>query len=367
MKLKSTISIDFETRSACDLRKSGVYVYAVHPTTDAMCLAYAFGDAPVKLWRLGDPPPHDLFEAIAQGAHVYAWNFQFEKTMWDLLCVPKYGWPPLPLEQGYCTMAMAYALALPGSLDGASQALGIDFKKDMAGNRGMMQLSQPREVLEDGRVIWWDPAHAKSLEDLSAIQDKFEKLWAYCKQDVEVERATAKRMLPLNEMERKLWLLDQKINARGVMVDIPAAKGALQIVEFEKKRLGNEMRAISNNEISSPNSLKDIAKFFQDHGIMVEDFAKQDVLDLLEIESLPEICRDVLRIRQLASRTSTAKIDAMVNAAGADGRLRGMFQYHGANTGRWAGRLVQLHNLLRGKLKDYEVDALMELFRKVAA
>src|SRR5690606_8932821 len=128
-----------------------------------------------------------------------------------------------------------YAMALPGSLEKAAAAVGIDQQKDMAGNRIMLQLAKPRAIGEDGTVVWWDdPA-------------KLERLYAYCKQDVEVERELYRRLAPLSDQERKVWLLDYRINQRGVAVDRQAVEAAIKIVEAEKRRLDKAMRDVTGN------------------------------------------------------------------------------------------------------------------------
>lgn len=139
-----------------------------------------------------------------------------------------YGWPELKINQCEDTMAMAYAMALPGSLDDASRAAGIPYQKDLAGHRIMMKLSKPRSIDRNGDPIWWTPKD---------VPEDFEKLYAYCKQDVEVERALAKRLLKLSPFEQKVWELDYKINRRGVYVDQTSARIAVALVEHEKSGL----------------------------------------------------------------------------------------------------------------------------------
>lgn len=361
---RKKISIDFETRSAVDLRKAGVDVYASDASTDALCLAWAVDDAPVEIWRLGDPMPFDLFFEIEDGAEVYAWNAPFEWHIWNLCCVPKYGWPPLPIEQLFCSMAMSYAMAMPGKLENCAIAIGSKLQKDMTGNRVMMQLSQPR-AFENGKTIWWRPSQAKDNKDLAEILEKFEKLYNYCIQDVEVEREIAKNLVPLSRQEREIWLLDFEINRRGVRIDASAVLSAMALLDFEKEFNTREMRRMTGNMVSTPDAVAQIKFYLESKGLDVPSLAKADVLDMLALDDLPDDCRRVLELRKSSAKSSTAKLDAMFQGASNDGRVRGCFQYHGAATGRWSGRRIQLQNLPRSKIKQDEIEKVFELLGRV--
>lgn len=378
-------TIDFETRSAIDLKKVGAYVYAAHPSTDILCLAYKIDDGPVKLWRLfadenaSDPPPHDLFEAIAEGATVKAHNANFEFIIWNVVAHKKYGWPKLPLKSLDCTMVRAYSMGLPGTLDKASKAVGLDIEKDMKGNRIMLQLSKPRSVdKETGEVTWWGPFSTETGIDVPA---KFEALYQYCKQDVIVEHELDKRLLKLSQKEKEVWRLDQKINYRGIYCDTPAVKKFLELAEIEKERLNVEMRKATNNYVPSANAsvtLKDwINQFDIYQGAkyksgprkgelkLVDGVGKDVILELLDLKTLPKKVRKALLIRQEAAKSSTAKLKRMLEGANSDNRIRGCFQFYGANTGRWSGRRVQLQNLTRPTIKQKEIEEIISLAHKL--
>ncbi len=153
---KNVIHIDFETRSTIDLRKAGAHVYAQDDTTDVLCMAWACGDGPVKLWVLGDKFPTFLALAIEANNVFAAHNAAFEFLIWNGVCVRKYGWPKLPINRLDCTMVRAYNMGLPGSLDQAAKAVGMPYEKDLKGHRVMLQLCKPRKVYDDGRFEWWD-------------------------------------------------------------------------------------------------------------------------------------------------------------------------------------------------------------------
>lgn len=347
----ATLFIDFETRSTVDLKRSGVDVYASHPSTDVLCMGFAFDDEEPELWKLGDDGlPFDVIIHVSRRGAVVAHNAPFEWNMWNKCGVKKYGWPELSIEQLTCTMAAAYAMSLPGSLEKASAALGIEKQKDMAGSRVMMQLAQPRSINPDGSPNWWQD------------EEKFKRLYAYCLQDIEVEREIYKRVRPLSKAERNVWLLDQKINERGIAVDIPSAKAAMEIVEVEKSRLDKEMSKLTNGAVVTCSAVSQLTAWLTfEVGVLVEGVAKRDVIDLLESDALPEIARKALLLRKEAAKSSTAKLSSMIDGSSSDGRLRGIFQYHGSNTGRWAGRRVQPQNFPRGSLNEAQVDEVFKL------
>lgn len=338
------LHLDFETRSCADLKAVGLDNYAKDPTTDVWCAAWAFDDDEPQIWAPGDSATHPFYYAhkhIIDRVIVYAHNAAFELAIWNNICVPRYGWPPLAPEQMRCTMAMAYAQALPGSLEKAAAAVGISQQKDLAGGRLMLQMAKPRET---DPLVWWDEP------------EKLQALYEYCRQDVRVERELEKRLMPLSPDEQALWVLDQRINARGIQVDIKSIDAALALVTQEKTRLDKEMQDATGGFVSVCSEVKRIGDWLRLRGLELPGLAKADVLDALSLDVLPPEARRVLLLRQEAGKTSTAKLKAMREAASADGRVRGTLQYHGAGTGRWAGRRIQPHNLPRGKLKQKEIE-----------
>ncbi len=337
------IHLDFETRSTIDLKKSGADVYAGDPTTTPLCAAFAFDDGPVELWKLGDPDPVDLLLSIEAGDTVVAHNAPFELLIWNEICVPRFGWPMLKPEQVLCTATMAYAMGLPGSLENAAAAAGINHQKDMQGSRVMMQLCKPRDIKDDGSPLWWTD------------KDKYEKLYAYCMSDIEAERELFNRLMQLSSKERDVWLLDYKINRRGIRCDLESVTSAIKIVEFEKKRLDDEMRFVTSNAVGTCTAAGQLGDWLNSRGLQVESVAKANVIELLSME-LPRECREALLLRQEAAKSSTAKLEAMALRTSKDGRIKGTTQYHGASTGRWAGRGLQVHNFPRPNLSQGEIE-----------
>jgi DNA polymerase len=341
-----TLHIDFETYSPVDLRTAGLANYASNNFTGVHCLGYCFDDGDVELFNFHNnpiPDNHPMLRHIAGGGEVVAHNIDFELYIWNLILVPKYKYPPIKIEQTRCTMAQAYAMALPGSLDGASKALGIDMKKDLVGARVMMQLAKPRP---DGTLWRYDDN-----------PEKFEALFAYCRQDVEVERELDHRMWHLSPQEQNFWMLDHKINKRGVQIDKENIFKAIRLVEAERARLDADMLRVTGGVVSRCTEVQLLVKWIRSEGVEIDGVAKADVVDALAGD-LPRGVRNALALRKEAAKSSTAKLRAMHDRASADNRVRGTLQYHGASTGRAAGRGIQVQNFPRPrpitKPKDIE-------------
>ena len=194
---------DFETRSTVELRDAGVHAYAAHATTDVWCMGYAFDDGPVSLWKRGEPCPPEVSAHVHAGGEIRAFNAAFERIIWRDIMGPRYGWPVPRIDQWRCTMVQGMAMALPAKLEHMAPALGTDANKDMAGNRLMKQMARPR-AMKDGSLAWWD------------TPDRLERLYAYCRQDVEVERQVDARTMRLPPAEQALWVLDQEIGRAHV-------------------------------------------------------------------------------------------------------------------------------------------------------
>lgn len=338
------LSIDFETRSVVDLTVSGVYPYARHPSTAIWCMAWAFDEDEPQIWVPGELLPAQIAEHIAAGGTIHAWNAQFERVMWNDCAVRLYGFPRVPLEQWVCTAAAAAAMALPRALAQAAEVLGVAAQKDAAGHRLMLQMCRPRRMEEAGPVWWEDPS-------------KIERLVQYCLQDVRTEVAVAQRLRPLGETERRVYLLDQRINDRGVRLDEELARAAKAAAEEELERQNAILVEATGGEVDSVTRLAQLRAWLASRGVETDSLDKVAVRDLLARGDLPPDVLSALSARAEAGRSSIAKIDAMLACLGTDGRMRGLLLYHGASTGRWSGRLVQPQNFPRPELDDAEIEA----------
>jgi DNA polymerase len=343
---KRKLHLDFETRSMVDLKVFGLDIYSNHETTDVWCMCYAFDEEPVQVWRIGDALPREIYDHVKAGGSVTGHNVTFEFSIWNNCMRKKHGWPTLKISQCYCTMAMAYAMCLPPSLKMLAKALNTATQKDMDGHSLMMSMSKPRS-LENGKPIWWE------------VPERLERLIKYCINDVAAERDCERLMVPLGERERAVWLLDQRINQRGIGVDRDAVEKTLVLAKRVQKDLNKQIKAVTEGTIEETSEATAILKWCNDNGVPMESLKKHDMEEWLEIEHLPSNVREVLEIRGDAAKISVKKLDVMLNMSLRDGRLRGQFQYHGAGPGRWSGRGVQLHNLPRPS-KEYKDAALQQ-------
>lgn len=333
------IHLDFESRATVNLRTVGVYAYAMHPDTEILCAAYAIDDEPVRLWRTGEPAPTTLMDCATTGnAEIHAWNANFERIMWRH-CWARQGGPvfffPCPtLERWHCTMARGGLHGLPLDLDLAAMALGLSERKDKAGHALMMQMSKPRKK---GTVppVWWDEP------------EKHQRLGEYCMQDVVVEREMGKRLHPMPVKERKLYLLDQMINDRGMRLDKPLAAAALSIATVASDQANDDMARITEGVVKRTNQVTALLGWLHSRGCHVDDLTADTVQTVLTMEPAGPV-RDALVVRQDAARSSVKKLGTMLQYAQIDERMRGMLQYAGAATGRWSGRGVQPQNFPRG-------------------
>ena len=340
------ITFDFETRSTVDVKAVGAWRYAEDATTKPLCMAWALDNGPVEIWI---PPyawscPRTLVGAIATKQIFEAHNAEFEKAIWRRIMVERYGWPDIPDAQWSCTAARSATMSLPRSLDKVGFELGLTHQKDATGKRVMMKLCKPRRATKYSDAPWHE------------APEDFKTLYEYCKTDVIVERELAKTIRDLIPRERALWLLDQKINERGMRIDIDAVDKALAICAELKSDLDDELLSLTDQQVRTATEVKRLTKYIRSvFEIALPSLDKAAVAELLAQDINPDL-RRILEIRQAASKTSLAKYQTIQKAICKDGRLKGQFLYHGAITGRWSGKLMQPQNLPRntftGHLED---------------
>lgn len=338
---------DFETRSTVELKEAGVHVYAEDPSTDVWCFAYAIGDQEPVIWMPGMDRP--FLTTLVQQYPFVAHNAAFELAIWNAILVPRYGWPALKPANVRCAMCMAYAMALPGSLENAAAAVGLTQQKDAAGQRLAVQMSRPRTT---DPLTWWDDF------------DRLQRLTDYCLQDVRTEQALYNRLLALSPAEQKLWTVDQRINDRGIYIDTSSVQKAMAVVTLEAERLNGAMWEATDGAVGAASEVVALTQWLKDHGAAIEGVAKADVLDALNDEDLPELCRRPLEIRREAGKTSTAKLRTLLNVVSPDHRARGLLQYHAAGTGRWGGRRFQPQNLPRPSIDHHTVESAIALLHR---
>ena len=364
------LGIDIETFSSREIKDVGVYAYADAPDFEVMLFAYKADNDPVKIIDLaqGEELPAEILQALFD-PHVLktAYNANFEMT-----CLTKWLGREMDPAQWSCTSVLALTLGLPGYLAGVAGALHFpeDKQKMKVGRRLIEYFCKPcRPTKANGmRTRNLPPKrqteeHTELFTDYCKDGDDWELFKEYCRQDVVVEqeiRDRLERFLP-SPKEHKLWELDQRINNGGILVDMTLVENAIKL-DFEIRSSAlNEMRKLTG--LDNPNSRDQLKPWLEARlDTKIGSLDKQYVEDTLKRTDLPADVKEVLKLKQLVSKTSVKKYEAMEEARCSDGRIHGLLQFYGAaRTGRWAGRLVQVHNLPQNHLED--LDTARELVR----
>lgn len=335
------LSIDIETFSDIDLVKSGVYKYTASPKFEILLFAYAFDDEDVKIVDLasGEELPKNVKEAILDDEVIKtAFNAQFERV-----CLSKFLGVTLSARVWRCTAVQAASLSLPLSLEGVAKVLGLKEQKMAEGKALIKYFSMPCKPTKiNGYAERNMPYHSS---------EKWETFKSYCIQDVEVERAIKRKLqnYEISDEEQKVYVLDQEINDRGILVDLSLVAKAMRCDELYKSDAYLKAQGITGLE--NPNSVSQLKQWLNDKGVEVESLSKEAVKRLSE-EADGEV-ESLLNLRSNMSKTSVKKYEAIARVVCPDERVRGLLQFYGANkTGRWAGRLVQVQNLPQNHLKD---------------
>jgi DNA polymerase len=345
-------SIDFETRSTIDLTEQGLDIYANDSTTEMLCIAYGTNPDDVAVYNAPKPDSTTVFafarflKHVKDGGKIQAWNAMFEYAIWNCVCVPKYGWPPLKLEQCIDSMAIAAANNVPQSLGDAAIFMDSAHQKDTRGRYLIQKLCKP---MKNGLFN----------EDSELMAELFE----YCKQDVRTEMAIVSKLRPLSDSEMEIWILTQRINLRGVPVDPTELYNACLAVVRAQDALDNECVSLTGFKPSERAKLlgwinRALAAIGQQQ---LDDLTAETVSAMLVNTNINEPIRAALRLRQEGSQTSVAKYAKMMEIQ-REGRIRNTLVYHGASTGRWASRGgLNLQNIARPTIKDDEIEAAIPL------
>ena len=338
--------IDIETYSSVDITTCGAYKYIESPDFEIIIIGYAINDGPVQIVDIlnGEEMPLELENALLDSKVLkVAHNAVFERLSFKRIGLD------IPAEQWYCTAVKAAYCGLPLSLDAVSKALDIQDKKLDTGKALIKYFSCPcKPTRINGMRTRNYPEHAI---------EKWEMYKEYNRYDVLSEREIYHRLenYEIPDVERKLYALDQRINDSGILVDLELAKAAIDIDNEYTEELTQRAKELTG--LDNPNSVKQLSEWIKrETGQLVESFAKDVMPTLFEqFSEYPNVI-EMLNIRTALSKTSIKKYYAMVNCAMEDDRVRGTFQFYGANrTGRWAGRLLQLQNLSKNHIPHIEI------------
>ena len=355
-----TLSIDIETYSDLDIKKVGGYKYAEN--CEVLLFAYAWDDEPVQIvdFTAGEELPADVLAALTDNEVMKcAYNAQFERTVLSHFLHRRS--PDVPFQfldpVGWsCTMIHALTLGLPGSLDMASKALRLadDKAKMSVGKQLITYFCKPcKPTKVNGGRERNLPEHAP---------EKWALFKEYCVRDVVAEREIRRRLsnFPVRVEEQLLWELDQCINDRGVSIDAQLVSKAIGFDADFKGRVIAHAKALTS--LPNPASGEQLKRWIeQEEGFFPASITKDNLPELMTQVQKPAV-KEMLRLKQLMSKTSIKKYEAMQRARCDDSRVHGLLQFYGANrTGRWAGRLVQVQNLPRNSMT--ELDDARELLR----
>jgi DNA polymerase len=330
---KNNISyLDIETYSKINLELSGPSAYVEHPTTQALVVAYALDDQPVRTWQPGQPTPDDLLTAIAGGCRVSAHNFGFDKAVWHRLLVPL-GWPAIPLDRWTCTAFRARLARLPAGLEVAARVLRLPWQKDAAGKKFMRSLIK------------------RDLKTHPLTEEERDRLAAYCVIDVETLRALDCALPEIPDEWRELFELDHVMNTRGMPVNLDVVRRLVVVRDAENKRLQTRFRKVSG--LNSLDQIQALRERLSDLGVELPDL-QHETLDtwLTDNPDRHDLPAELIRLRWEFAHAANTKLDRMLASGEGSGRIRDGFVLHGAHTGRWAGIGVQLQNLPRTTLDD---------------
>jgi DNA polymerase len=349
--------LDYETRSRADIKKVGGYEYANHDSTRILCASWRVGSKkdlrrqmelkhPAAKWSpalspaYGEPVSEMTDAMLDPSVKLVAHNAFFEQVITRFVLAARYPVPKgldrLDPSRWLCTASLLRALAFPGKLAEGGAALGLPIQKDMEGHRLMLKMSKPRKPTKNNPAEW----HNKKSD--------LYRLMEYCATDVDAETLVLLTVPHLSANERRLWELDQRINWRGFKADRPLVKKILGMIATEAARFERETAEVTGGAVRSTAQRDATLKFLASEGVHLPDLTKKTVEDAIS-SGLAGSGRagTLLRIRQAASKTSTAKYEAFEARSRTDGRVRDNLVYHAASTGRWGGSGVQPHNFPR--------------------
>ena len=339
-----TLAIDIETYSDVSLPDCGVHRYAASEQFEILLFAYSLNDEPTKIIDLasGEKMPDEIMKLLTDDSVIKtAYNAAFERN-----CINRYFGLSLKPEGWRCTLVQASMLSLPLSLEGVGEALNLDKKKMSEGKELIRFFCMPCKPSKS------NGGRTRNLP--SDEPEKWELFKTYCIRDVDVEKQIRNKLskFPIPDREQELYCMDQRINDRGIMVDPELITHAVACDLLYKETATKKAYEISGLE--NPNSVAQLKGWLARKGIEIDSLAKAAVEEL--VENTDGDVAEMMKLRLALSKTSVKKYEAMERSVCPDGRVHGLLQFYGANrTGRWAGRLVQIHNLPQNHMEDLEL------------
>jgi DNA polymerase len=325
------IRIDFETKSRVDITKHGAAKYFADPKADIIFLSFKIDDRLTEQWHPGEELPQ--FIKYPDPHKFYAFNALFEYRAWNILGTKKHEYQPIKLNQLIDVQALCARFTYPFSLERAGEVLELVTQKDKRGKFLIKKICTP---------------------PFNYTHSEFFEFMQYGKDDVNTmhEMIDALPATKLSAKEQKIWELTQKINLRGLPVDIKAVKQIYKVTEAYKEDQNTLLPELTNGNVTKATQTQRITRWLRRKGVTTPNLQAKTVISLLERLDLPEDCRLVLQLRQDLGKSSTAKYLKIMHQEH-NGRIYDNLRYCGAEkTGRWGGMGFQIHNLPRSKVKD---------------
>lgn len=370
MKFRNIIDLDYETRSEANLKVVGAFKYAKHHSTEILCFSYKINDEPVRRWKPDTILPVRFLKLISDPTtQIVAHNAMFEYAITKYV-LPKMmkvdGAPVLyfhkykipTIEQYKCTAAKAAACGLPRDLENAAIVMKLPIQKNMDGRKLIQKYCKPTTGWKQWKILQDKDEPKKYYNDYFDL----EAIYDYCDTDVEVEHLLDKKLPDLTPYEQDTWVRNIKMNERGISVDVDAARKIIKLNRQLVKQENALARKLTKGAIKTVSQIQELQNWLRTQGVFTLDLQAATVQSLIESEDTPAVAKRVLKARQVVSMTSNKKYVALVKRADEDGRVRDNTMYHGAATGREAGRGVQVQNLPRGSHKD--TDYLIECLKR---
>lgn len=362
--VKDIVHLDIETFSECDLKKSGVYRYAEDPSTKLRCVGYSFNKEKPLIWVPAKSVPKEAIDEfkrrapsiqlivqpqvplplrthIEAGKKVHAFNAQFERVVLNGEAGEKVNFPKLEIDQMVCVAVQARSAGMPDDLGSVATALGTHLKSD-TGHLIMLQLAKPRKPSKD------NPDTEYAIEK---FPEKYAQLWAYNADDILAEAGIGDVLPEVSEDEWAYYRMDQRMNDRGVYVDMKAIGDFQALIDEYKAELEKLCLEWTG---CKPTQREQIADWIRSHGYpQLTDLQADTVKKIVAGEVCPPMVKNVLRLYSTYGMKAVTKYKAITQTVCKDGRIRGMFIFYGAaTTGRWSAKLVQLQNLFRPVIDD---------------
>lgn len=337
--------IDFEARSPLDLKKVGIYRWTEHPETKVLCYAAKHGEYEGVFYSPDDAPAWLLDALEDPSVPIHAHNSTVERLIIKRICGARHGWPVPKAKRYRCSAARARRMALPGALDKAGVAVGAAVQKDAEGKRVMLRLTKP---------LKHDPADGYVYDE---NPEKLIRLGQYCLTDILSEEAVERQTYPLPPEELYYYQMTERLNDRGVKVDVALVKRLIWRANECIDELNEKLRRITGGAVEALTNVAQLKQWVYDEtGVTLTSLRKEDMEGLTGKYNFPPHVIRALKIRQEGAKSSVSKLVAILNRVSADGRVHGAFVYHGAGTGRYTSLGVQLQNLVRDTLKDFDND-----------